>query len=82
MLSDVPYLRNFDVVAESNDLLFFEFVDRGSEAELAQQVPFLFLFLLLFLGGGLTYNWKCYIHKYKTVICHNDLRTIANYLQL
>lgn len=56
MLSDVPYLRNFDVVAESNDLLFFEFVDRGSEAELAQQVPFLFLFLLLLLGGGLTYN--------------------------
>lgn len=50
----VVRLRHLDVVVEADDLLLLQLVDGRPEAELAQQIAFLFLFLFLLFGGRLT----------------------------
>lgn len=50
----VVCLCHFNIIVETYDFLFFEFVNGRTKTELSQQISLLFFFLFLFFGGWLS----------------------------
>lgn len=50
----VVCLCHFDIIVETYDFLFLEFVDGRTKTEFSQQISLLFLFLFLLFGGWLS----------------------------